>query len=88
MSSTEPFFPTDKPRSWVIAVSSGLLGLLMGLCAFGADWFEFQFLKTIFVYGFVACWVTLAIFGLILLVGLVSGKYQEIEPRPWSEQVW
>ncbi len=88
MPSSRSFFPDDKPRSWVVAISAGLLGLLMGLIACGATWAEYEIIKNVAVTAFVACWTAFAVCGVVLLVGQVSGRYQNIEPRPWREQVW
>ncbi len=88
MPSSRPFFPDDKPRSWVIAISAGLLGLLMGIAAFGAAWAEYEVIKTVFFAAFAACWVLFVVCWVVFIVGQVSGRYRTIQPRPWREQVW
>jgi uncharacterized membrane protein YGL010W len=88
MRSSRPFFPDDKPRSWVIAISAGLLGLLLGSIAFGAAWAGLQVIKTLSLAAFVACWATFAICWAIFFVGQLSGRYRNMRPRPWREQVW
>lgn len=88
MLRSRPFIPNDKPRSWVIAVCSGLCGLAVGLVAFVAAFAKLQLLKSLALIAFVSCWVVLALSGLSFLVGLLSGRYRRVEARPWSEQVW
>ena len=88
MPSPQPFFPDDKPRSWVVAISAGLLGLLFGLIAFGAAWADMPAIKTLFFFAFAACWAIFAMCWVIFIVGHLSGRYRSIQPRPWREQVW
>jgi hypothetical protein len=88
MHPSRPFFPDDKPRTWVLGVSAGLLGLFVGFIAFTAAWFELQALKSALLALFAACWATFAISWLIFVARLVSGQYTNVQPRPWREQVW
>lgn len=88
MPSAEPFIPNDKPRSWVITVCAGLMGLAVGFVAFLAAWLGLSALKAVAVTAFVLCWVVLAAFGLVFLAGLLTGRYSKVESRPWKEQVW
>ncbi len=88
MASTEPFIPNDKPRSWVVTICAGLTGLAVGLIAFVATWLELPALKSAAFTAFLLSWAVLAIFGLVFLVRLSGGRYSNIEPRPWKEQVW
>lgn len=88
MASTEPFIPNDKPRSWVVSVCAGLIGLAVGLIAFIATWLDLPALKSIAFTAFVLSWAALAVFGLVFLVRLFSGRYGNVESRPWKEQVW
>ena len=88
MPSSTPFFPDDKPRSWVIAICAGLLGLLLGAVAFAAAWLEIPIVKNLATALFVGCWVIFAVCWLVFIVGQISGRYKGLRSRPWREQVW
>ena len=88
MPARRPFLPENKPRSWVIGVSAGLLGLFFGLLAFAAAWFELQTLKSLLLVLFAACWVVFAASWLVFAAKLASGRYASVQSRPWREQVW
>jgi hypothetical protein len=85
----KPFFPNDKPKSFVVflcAGSSALLicGPIMGLGIF----FEANWLLNLGELGFLLCWVVGFGSGLVLSFGNWSGRYEKLEPREWKDQVW
>jgi len=88
MSETKPFIPRDKPRSWVIGVLAGLSGLGVGLIAFAAAALSIEWVKVVAITLFVACWATFAVSWLVFVSGLITGRYANLEPRNWSEQLW
>jgi hypothetical protein len=88
MKDTQSFIPRDKPRFWVLGVLAALSGLFFGLVAFISSAMNLPMLKNIFVVPFMACWLVFAISWLGFLFGLLTGRYHQMEPRPWSEQVW
>ena len=85
---SRPFFPDDKPRSWVLGVSFGLLGLLVGSITFAAAWFGLQGLKSMLVVLFAVCWSGFAVSWLVFAAKLATGQYTAVRSRPWREQVW
>lgn len=88
MTEPKPFFPLDKPRSWVIFVSATLLGLAIGLTAFAAAWFDVTLRRILATSLFVACWLVAAVCWCIFMIRQGAGRYRDIEPKPWKDQIW
>ncbi len=82
------FIPRDKPKSWVVFVVSALLGLAFGLSAFAAAAYDLPIVKAIFIAGFVACWAVVAVAGVTCGIGMATGRYADLQERPWQDQVW
>jgi uncharacterized membrane protein HdeD (DUF308 family) len=88
MRRSDPFIPRDKPKSWVLTVLSGLLGLAIGLLAFAADWAELNVLSALLKALFVLCWIAGAVSWCGFALGMLSGKYKAMQARSWKEQIW
>ena len=88
MTGTKPFIPRDKPRSWVVFICSGLLGMAVGVVGFGFAWLGIKIIQAIAIALFILCWVICAISWLVFIFSLVSGRYSNLQPKSWSEQVW
>ena len=86
--SQETFFPTDKPRSWVIAVSSGLIGLLFGSLTFVGYFIGSHFLFNASRFLFAICGLVVLLMMLIFLVNSASGKYREMRSSKWRDRPW
>ena len=85
----KPFFPKDKPKSWILYITSCLLGLLVGgPIAFAGGYFGIKSIKIIGTIIFVSCWSTMFITFFVFVFGKASGKYKKMEERSWKEQVW
>jgi len=84
----KPFIPRDKPKSWIVFVLSALLGLAFGLCAFAAGSYSWPIAKAIFIAGFAACWTLGALAGVTCGIGMATGRYDNLQERPWRDQVW
>jgi len=84
----KPFIPRDKPKSWVVFVLSALLGLAFGLCAFAAASHGWPIAKTIFIAGFATCWAVGALAGITCGIGMATGRYGNLQEKPWRVQVW
>jgi len=83
------FFPKDKPKSWVIAVSSALMGLLVaGPIMFLGIYTEVKLVKTIGTIMFVLCWAVFAITSCVCAAGMLTGKYRNLQEKEWKEQLW
>lgn len=86
---SRPFIPRDKPKSFVVFICAGLLGLLIfGPIAFLGGLREISAIYYLGAGGFVVCWTVMAINMLVFFVGLIGGKYRDLQPRAWKEQVW
>ena len=88
MASSRPFIPRDKPRSWVIGICAGPIGLGVGLIGFIASFLGRPLVKEIAVLVFVLCWVTFGLSWLFMLSGTLAGRYRNLEPRSCKEQQW
>jgi uncharacterized membrane protein HdeD (DUF308 family) len=49
------FIPQDKPKSWVICIISGLIGIVFGLIAFFSGRIGIAVLPVIGILGFFFC---------------------------------
>jgi len=88
MSEPKPFIPKDKPKSWVLFILAGLIGLAVGLVGFAAAWAGINWLKGAAIFIFVLCWIVSAATWLVFIFGLLTGRYKNIQPREWSKQLW
>lgn len=85
----KPFFPKDKPKSWVVAVSAVLCGLLVGapLTVLGIV-AELSALEVLGRVVFVCSWAIGFASGLFFNIRLWTGRYRGLDEREWHEQVW
>ena len=88
MSTKQAFLPRDKPRSWVVGVCAGLIGMAIGLLGFFSAWLGIKPVQAIAVFLFVICWLTSAVSWLFFLLRLISGQYRNLEPKEWQQQIW
>jgi hypothetical protein len=89
MTTRRPFFPRNKPKSWVVAISAGLIALLVA----GPLMLLGKLLAWSWLFGsgvtlFMLCWATFVLMWLVGVVGLLSGRYRQMIERDWDEQVW
>ena len=88
-SSSKPFLPRDKPKSWIIFVISGLVGLLlaapMAICGVVFQVDALRAVGTTLLWCF---WAIGATMWLIYIFRSIAGRYKEIEERDWGQQVW
>jgi hypothetical protein len=83
------FVPRNKPKSWVLGILSGLIGLLAASpIMFIGAYFEFKFIKSFGMGLFFICWFTFAFSWLIFVIGLLGGKYRNIQEQEWGKQLW
>ena len=84
-----PFIPPDKPKSWVFGICAVLVALLIvAPLMFISHGLNLPMIYELLGMGFVACWVVFAASWLVFIIGLLSGKYRQLEPRAWRDQVW
>jgi len=84
----KPFFPNDKPKSWVIGVSSCLLGLGFGFLMGLGHYLEVSILINIFKFLFILCFVIGFPMVLIFNIKYFSGQYRQLQSSSWSERPW
>jgi hypothetical protein len=89
INSKKPFLPRDKPRSWIVAIICGLIGVLVaGPLAIAGITFEISALKEAGTLLFWCSWMVAISMGAVFLSKTIAGRYKSIEARDWSEQVW
>ena len=89
VDNKKPFIPRDKPKSWVIAILSILIGLLIAApILFVGHKFGITFLKLIGHILFIFSWATGMVSMIIFFIGNLQGKYETVEERVWKDQVW
>jgi len=84
----EPFFPKDKPRSWVIGVSTGLLTVPLGVIAFLAGYLKWTVLFYLLRFLFVCCALVTAVMVAIFQVNSFSGRYNDFQSSSWKDRPW
>jgi hypothetical protein len=83
------FIPRDKPKSWIIAILSGLGGLFIaGPLIFLGYFLEWEFLKYLGMVLFAGFWLDFMLMGLLFMVGSLQGKYKNMSEKDWQDQVW
>jgi len=87
-SKAKPFFPRDKPRTWIIYQCASLAGLAIGLLAFASSWLGWGWLKNLGVILFFACGLIALACWLVFIVRLGHGDYRKLEEREWRDQMW
>lgn len=81
--------PRGKPKSLVISVTAGLIGLLVaGPSVYAGKILNWHYHTLLGGYLLIFCEVTFAYMWIVFMVGKLAGKYERIEEREWSQQVW
>jgi hypothetical protein len=79
----------DKPKSLVVFLAGLLAGLLVFLpLAFVGISFERVGVFLAGTAGIAVSWLIASFMGFLFAAGLYAGRYKEIQPLPWREQVW
>lgn len=79
----------DKPKSFVVFLAGLLAGLLVFLpLAFVGISFERVGMFLAGTAGIAVSWLIASFMGFLFAAGLYAGRYKEIQPLPWKEQVW
>ena len=87
--SRKPFFPRDKPKSWVVGLTSILAGLLVA-APLTISGFVFE-IKVLEVAGrsLIWCfWTVAVVMWPVYTFRWIAGHYKGISSRDWSEQIW
>lgn len=84
----KPFFPRDKPKSFVLAILFVLIGLVCGLLAFAGAALNVAFLRSLGTTLFLGCW--LVAFPSLVLFNIknFAGRYRGLDEKDWKDQEW
>jgi hypothetical protein len=82
----EPFFPTDRPRSWSLSALCALLAFLV--VAPLTFVFEGTAVAVVLLRFFVLLCILGAVSFVFYLVRSVLGHYKGLQPLPWRQQQW
>ena len=81
--------PDDKPKSWVVFLDGLLLGLLVFVpLVVVALHYEMIPLFLFAALGLAIVWLTAAFLGQRFAASLAAGRYRDLQPLPWRDQVW
>ncbi len=87
--SPKTFLPRDKPKSWIVFIVCGLMGLLIaGPVVIIGMTFHLEALRSVGIVLFWFCWAAGGVMWLVYISRLIAGKYKEIAERDWREQIW
>ena len=86
--SKRPFIPPHYPKSLVIFTIAGFIGLAFGGLAILGFYVKSDVLRFIGTAGFLVSWATMAGTFIIFLPRVWSGKYRNLPPRAWKDQIW
>jgi hypothetical protein len=79
----------SQPKSWfaflLLAALGSLLFLPMALIGMAYERIPF-FLAGLTGAGIL--WIVAAAMGLRLASGIIEGRYRDLQPMPWRQQVW
>ena len=88
MESERPFIPLDRPRLWVVTVLAGLNYMAIALLTFAVSHFEIKWLNGASIGILGLAWLIFAGSMIGYSIRAAMGKYKNIKPRPWREQIW
>jgi hypothetical protein len=79
----------SQPKSWFAFLAGAGLGFLffLPLAVLGLAYEHIP----LFLAGLAAAamaWIAAAFMGIRLASGIANGRYRELRPLPWREQVW
>ena len=81
--------PIGKPKSFILFIVASLLALLLfaPMAIFGLSFEKVP----VFLAGTAGVAVTAltgAFMAMLFAAGLYAGRYRDLHPAPWREQVW
>ena len=62
--------------------------MAVGLVGFFFAWLGIKSIQAIAVFLFVVCWVIFAVSWLFFALRLITGRYRNLQPKDWQQQVW
>lgn len=89
MTSTKPFIPKDKPKSWVVFTISTLAALLIAApIAVAGIYLQLKPLESFGIILIVLCMLISIPSWLVFMTGILKGKYRNLGEQNWGEQPW
>lgn len=88
-TSDRVFIPRKKPKSWIVIIICGLVGVLIAgpLAVFG-EVLQVEGFKRVGIFLFWGCWIVAVPMSFIYLYRLATGYYKGISDRDWKDQFW
>jgi len=79
----------SQPKSWFAFLSLAGIGFLLFLpvAVLGLAYEHIPYFLTGLTGAGIA-WVIAAFVGVWLATGILQGRYRNLQPMPWREQVW
>ena len=88
-ASKDPFLPRDKPKSWIVFIVSGLLGVLIaGPIALSGIWFEIEALVSVGRLLLWSCWAVAVSMWIVHFSRSIAGHYKDVGDHDWKDQIW
>jgi uncharacterized membrane protein YfcA len=88
VGSHKKFIPNDKPRSWVLAILSVLIGMGGGVLGFVGAYWSIPSLYYVGLLIFAVC-AAVSIPAIILFtIRFMLGHYRNLTNAPWNQQQW
>ena len=78
-----------KPKSWFAFWAGAALGFLffLPIAVVGLSYEKIPFFLA-GLSGAAVAWLVAAFMGLRLATGMMEGRYRNLQPMPWRQQVW
>jgi hypothetical protein len=79
----------SQPKSWfafLVAAGVGFL-LFLPMAILGVSYQRIPFFLT-GLTGAGIVWLLAAALGIYLAAGILKGRYRDLHPAPWRDQVW
>ena len=79
----------DKPKCWIAFLAFAGLGFLffLPIAVVGLSYERIPFFLG-GLAGAAVAWLAAAFMGIKMATGLIDGRYRNLQPMPWREQVW
>lgn len=79
----------SQPKSWFAFLAGAGIGFLLFLpIAVAGLAYELIPLFLAGLAGAALAWIAAAFMGIRLASGIAQGRYRDLRPLPWREQVW
>lgn len=62
--------------------------MAVGLVGFVFAWLGVKPIQAIAIFLFAICWLTFALSWLVFVFRLLSGRYRNLQPKVWAQQIW